>query len=445
MPLRIPIVSKESESCDKSGKGDENRNNLKSPLERLHSPFSKDMTPEAVALRNARGFLNKLTQDNFSSISAKWSALTIPSKETMKKLAKAVVEKAILEQQYSEFYAILCLQFDQNCPNFGPGTFRSSLLDVCKDKFRNISPGPVSCCEESTHGSSSFDSLPTIPMHKKNAIGLVRFVAYLYLQEMFGDEVIQYVAHQLILCSQRPEENNIEYFCVLLRRIGATLDSTPAGGELMRTFVARLKEISTMEYSSRTNFMISDLLELRSNNWVDRRGGTTPVSRLNPVAEKETKSPEKLDGRGRRAQFVRVRVGTMELSTKVTDIVDYYIDDKDKACALRDWRAPNLQDNDLTLALGKMLRIGYENARRAVAVVELLEHFVHDMTLTALEEALQATRPYLLDARLCNPRVEEFVDQIRELCNTLDFLNDKCEVITRDKKGKRRSIPSQSS
>lgn len=69
-----------------------------------------------------------------------------------------------------------------------------------------------------------------------------------------------------------PEEENVEAVCQFFNTIGKQLDESPKSRRINDMYFSRLKDLaSNPQLVPRVRFMLRDVLDLRSNNWVPRR------------------------------------------------------------------------------------------------------------------------------------------------------------------------------
>lgn len=69
-----------------------------------------------------------------------------------------------------------------------------------------------------------------------------------------------------------PAEENVEAICQFFNTIGKQLDESPKSRRINDMYFGRLKELTTNpQLAPRLRFMVRDVLDLRSNNWVPRR------------------------------------------------------------------------------------------------------------------------------------------------------------------------------
>jgi hypothetical protein len=71
---------------------------------------------------------------------------------------------------------------------------------------------------------------------------------------------------------QCPEEENVEAICHFFNTIGKQLDENPKSRRINDTYFIQMKELATNpQLAPRSRFMVRDVVDLRSNNWVPRR------------------------------------------------------------------------------------------------------------------------------------------------------------------------------
>ena len=69
-----------------------------------------------------------------------------------------------------------------------------------------------------------------------------------------------------------PAEENVEAICQFFNTIGKQLDDNSRSRRINDMYMNRLKELSSnSQLAPRLRFMVRDVLDLRTNNWVPRR------------------------------------------------------------------------------------------------------------------------------------------------------------------------------
>jgi len=69
-----------------------------------------------------------------------------------------------------------------------------------------------------------------------------------------------------------PEEEDVEAICHFFNTIGKQLDENPKSRRINDTYFIQMKELTTNpQLAPRLRFMVRNVIDLRSNNWVPRR------------------------------------------------------------------------------------------------------------------------------------------------------------------------------
>lgn len=90
---------------------------------------------------------------------------------------------------------------------------------------------------------------------------MLLIITYYVKQELLGSDV-----------KTCPAEENVEAICQFFNTIGKQLDESTKSRRINDTYFSRLKGLTTNpQLAPRLRFMVRDVLDLRSNNWVPRR------------------------------------------------------------------------------------------------------------------------------------------------------------------------------
>jgi translation initiation factor 4G len=114
---------------------------------------------------------------------------------------------------------------------------------------------------------------------KLRKLGNIRFVGELYKQGLITTKIMHKCIQHLmaehdadekcVAWKQCPDEQDLELLCKFLQTIGSTLE---AKGQSLDSYFAQLEILSGVKaLDSRIRFHLKDLVELRQNNWQDRR------------------------------------------------------------------------------------------------------------------------------------------------------------------------------
>ena len=86
--------------------------------------------------------------------------------------------------------------------------------------------------------------------------------------------VVFYVKQELLGSDNKvcPAEENVEAICHFFSTIGKQLDEKPKSRSINDMYFNRMKELTTNpQLAPRLRFMVRDVIDLRSKNWVPRR------------------------------------------------------------------------------------------------------------------------------------------------------------------------------
>jgi len=103
---------------------------------------------------------------------------------------------------------------------------------------------------------------------KRRGLGLIQFFGELFKLGMLTARIMHECVKKLVDHEGVPEEVEVESLCILLRTIGATLDSTVKSRPAMDAYFARIQHMMNhSEIASRLKFMLMDVFDLRKKNW----------------------------------------------------------------------------------------------------------------------------------------------------------------------------------
>ncbi|EPQ55181.1 hypothetical protein GLOTRDRAFT_61048 [Gloeophyllum trabeum ATCC 11539] len=304
------------------------------PNSLTRKPVNED-SPEIVD-RKVRGLLNKLTMERFESISNQiidWANKSEKEKDgrTLIQVIRLVFEKATDEAAWSEMYARLCRKMmEQISPNVqdegirnpegkpitGGQLFRKYLLNRCQEDFERgwaakeasaaAAKGKASedaataAANEGKEGDEAAlysEEYYAAQKAKRQGLGLVKFIGELFKLQMLTERIMHECIKKLLSNVDNPEEEEIESLCQLLTTIGQILD-TPRAKQYMDIYFTRMKELAkNPKVSSRMQFMLQDVIELRERKWIPRNALAAPTTiaqvhqqaaRDHAVAERES-------------------------------------------------------------------------------------------------------------------------------------------------------------
>ncbi|KAL1719721.1 hypothetical protein EV715DRAFT_251035 [Schizophyllum commune] len=285
-------------------------------------------SPEVVD-RKVKGLLNKLTMEKFDSLSDQiiaWANKSEKEKDgrTLIQVIRLVFEKATDEAAWSEMYARLCRKMMEQIspkvqddgirnaegkPITGGQLFRKYLLNRCQEDFERgwvnkeataaaaatkaVEDEAVKSANEKKEGGDNEPDLYSDEYYaaqkaKRQGLGLIRFIGELFKLQMLTERIMHQCVQKLLGNVDNPEEEEIESLCKLLTTVGELLDTPRAH--------AHMDELTKKPtVSSRMQFMLQDLIELRSRNWRARTqaAGPTTIAQIHEIAAKEKAAQEK--------------------------------------------------------------------------------------------------------------------------------------------------------
>jgi translation initiation factor 4G len=179
----------------------------------------------------------------------------------------------------------LCRRLDRDAPNFEPAdapirTFRRLLLAKCEYEFENrviLSQSTMNAIEEEMNPQEA-----RIQARKK-AIGNIKLIGELGKLDLVSEAILHKCLKTLLKrgandnLSERCED--LECLTKIMQTVGKKLDQGQ-GKNLMDQYLERIKKIQTQkDLPLRLRFILQDIIELRSKNWIPRLA----------LIEKETK------------------------------------------------------------------------------------------------------------------------------------------------------------
>jgi len=220
------------------------------------------------------------------AITEKLSVLPVSRGEELQQVVGLVFQKAVSEPHYCQTYADLILALRSAYPKFPatdggrPITFRSSLIDVCQEEFEAL-PVTLKPPQEAGEERDAEELELCRGKRKCRMLANMRLIGHLFLRQLLPAKVIVHVLEELIFRSREeskvPMEHAVECACELLAATGHAIEALAEGKRVVVRACGRLRELKDSQtaqgrhiYSKRMQFVIQDLLDVRSAGWTQR-------------------------------------------------------------------------------------------------------------------------------------------------------------------------------
>ncbi|NWZ07485.1 IF4G1 factor, partial [Agelaius phoeniceus] len=266
---------------------------------------SEEEDPENIKtqelLRRVRSILNKLTPQMFQQLMKQVMELSIDTEERLKGVIDLVFEKAISEPNFSVAYANMCrCLMGLKVPTTDKPTvtvnFRKLLLNRCQKEFekdkdddeifekRQKEMDDASAPEEKARMKDELEEARD--KARRRSLGNIKFIGELFKLKMLTEAIMHDCVVKLL---KNHDEESLECLCRLLTTIGKDLDFEKAKPRMDQYFNQMEKIIKEKKTSSRIRFMLQDVIDLRRNSWVPRRGDQGPktIDQIHKEAEME--------------------------------------------------------------------------------------------------------------------------------------------------------------
>ena len=231
---------------------------------------SPDESDNSVKLKQVISILNKISADNFDSLVKNLLNINLTTSPTLlENVVKAIFEKALLEPNFGEIYAKLCVCFG----NFNV-KFKKELLISCQREFEKENIFEEVLQQEieikNNNDLSDYDKLVKLDdikykkiKIKNNMIGNVLFISQLFKSQMISETIIHKCLEKLF---SSKKENDVECICKILETAGSRMK------ENLIPYFEILNNISSDKehYDSRHRFMVKDIIELKDHKWIPR-------------------------------------------------------------------------------------------------------------------------------------------------------------------------------
>ncbi|KAG6907963.1 hypothetical protein DXG01_006751 [Tephrocybe rancida] len=258
-----------------------------------------DDDPALIVDRKVKALLNKLTMQNFDSISNQIVAWANKSDDemTMSQMTRLVFENAMADIRWSGIYAHMCRKMMERIiptthdegirstdgkPITGGQLFRKYLMNWCKEESEHgwlteqaaAADGQVIKEAAQKSGSTEItlcsDEYFAMRKAKRRGLALISFIGELFKLQMLTERIMHERLKKLLGNVDTPEEEDLEGLCVLMKTLGFMLDTRRAAKH-MDVYFARITKLKNRPLvNSRIRFLLQDVIDLRERKWVPR-------------------------------------------------------------------------------------------------------------------------------------------------------------------------------
>ncbi|KAG1802922.1 uncharacterized protein HD556DRAFT_1437982 [Suillus plorans] len=258
-----------------------------------------DVDSSGLVDRKVKALLNKLTMENFETISDQiihWANKSVNEKDgrTLIQVIRLVFEKAIDEAAWGEMYARLCRKMMEE---ISP--------EVQDDGVKNMEGKPIRgghllrkyllnrCQEDFEHGWFAKDATTAdFERAKRQGLNLITFIGELFKVRILTERIMHKCVIKLLGNIENPKEEKIESLCQLLKTVGQLLDAPKARAH-MDIYFMRMKELWKKNIvSTRIQFMLQDVIELRDRIWMSRDAAPATIAAVHWLAAKQIAAAE---------------------------------------------------------------------------------------------------------------------------------------------------------
>ncbi|KAE8679844.1 putative receptor-like protein kinase [Hibiscus syriacus] len=253
------------------------------PLQMMHKAERKYEVgivsgAEESKQRQLKAILNKLTPQNFEKLFEQVKAVKIDNVVTLTCVISQIFDKALMEPTFCEMYADFCFHLAGELPDFREEnekiTFKRLLLNKCQEEFERgeREQEEANKVEEEGEAKQSEEEREEKRIKaRRRMLGNIRLIGELYKKKMLTERIMHECIKKLLGEYENPDEEDVEALCKLMSTIGEMIDHPKAKVHMDAYFDRMAKLSNNIKLSSRVRFMLKDSIDLRKNNWQQRR------------------------------------------------------------------------------------------------------------------------------------------------------------------------------
>ena len=234
----------------------------------IHKPGVTDTEPPELVDREVKALLNKLTMENFDSVSDQiiaWANKSVNETNgwMLTQVIRLVFDKASDKAEWSGMYARLCrkmmetissevqdvdIQTSEGQPIAGSRLFRKYLFNRCRENFPRdwVAKETTVKASDNQAMKKRGDKGKLYPNEyhagQKENFGLIKFIGDLFKLQLLTENIIHQCIKRLLSDIGNPEEEEIKSLCQLLKTAGQLLD-VPKARVPMDMYFAQMNEL----------------------------------------------------------------------------------------------------------------------------------------------------------------------------------------------------------
>ncbi|KAI3877615.1 hypothetical protein MKX03_033978 [Papaver bracteatum] len=239
----------------------------------------ENLSYEECVLRKVRGILNKLTVEKYKLLRSQLIRSGITTPYLLRQVASLIFNRAVTEPTFCPLYAFLSSELCQYLPSFPPDEpggkevrFMRILMKYCQEAFEGENMMATEIKQQIMTGAPNQDLECGYKERRRN-LGNIQFICELSKQKRVFLRIVHFMLKHLVEQSDGGGVN-IEAVCLLLNTVGKQLDEFSNESRVVNdTYFIRLEEMfyTHTQLETRLKYMLQDVLDLRSNNWVHPR------------------------------------------------------------------------------------------------------------------------------------------------------------------------------